>query len=220
MFTVFLFLKLHNKNAKRGILEDLEIKISFAAQPVGGIFKKFLKVKISPLKTSAPLTGLSVKKSCLKITHGLLSTKLCDSSPSFIFSIYYHQVIDLIESKIYKPLVPNSKKKPPQNLYIIFFENKGVKFINVAHILRDPDVVKSLPSSSVKFPMPMVTYKHTPPISAKFFKFKMFVNNLDLDLFLINPDSLPCKCNNSPLADGPHKHKVTSDIYESLKLMF
>ena len=89
------------------------------------------------------------KKSYLKITHELLSTKLCDSPPDFVFSIYCHQAIDPIESKIYKPLAPKSKKKPPQNVYSIFFENKGVEFINIARILRDPDKVKSLLSSSV-----------------------------------------------------------------------
>ena len=104
--------------------------------------------------------------------------------------------MDLIEFKIYKPSAPKSKKKPLQNVCKIFFENKGVEFINIAHILRDPDIVKSLPSSSVKFPMAMVTYKLTPPISTKFFNFNKFVNNLDLDLFLANPDSLPCKCKN------------------------
>ena len=65
----------------------------------------------------------------------------------------YHQAIeaiDLIESKIYKSLTSKSKK-PPQNMCSIFFENKGVEFINMARILRDPDIVKSLPSSSVKF---------------------------------------------------------------------
>ena len=125
----------------------------------------------------------SMKKSYLKITHQLLSTKLCDSPSDFIFSIYYHQAIDLIESKIYKPLTPKSKKKPPKNVCSIFFEH-GVEFINIAHILHDPDIVKSLPSSYVKFPIQMVTYKLTPPISTKFFNFNKFVNNLDLDLFL------------------------------------
>ena len=154
----------------------------------------------------------SMKKSYLKTTHGLLSTKLCDSHPDFIFSIYYHQAIDLVESKIYKSLTPKSKKKPPKNVCSIFFENKGVEFINIARILRDPDIVKSLPSSSVKFPIPMVTYKLTPPISTKFFNFNKFVNNLDLDLFLTNPDSLPCKWNNSPFIDRYHKHIVTGDL--------
>ena len=150
----------------------------------------------------------SMKKSYLKITHQLLSTKLYDSPPDFIFSIYYHQAIDLIGSEIYKSLTPKPKKKPPS----IFFGNKGVEFINVARILRDPDIVKSLPSSSVKFPVPMVTYKLTPPISTKFFNFNKFVNNLDLDLFLTNPDSLPCKCNNSPFVDKYHKHIVKGDL--------
>ena len=58
----------------------------------------------------------------------------------------------------------------------------------------------------------MVTYKLTPPISTKFFNFNKFVNNLDLDLFLTNPDSLPCKCNNSPFVDKYHKHIVTGDL--------
>ena len=140
-------------------------------------------------------------KSYLKITHELLRTKLCDSLPDFIFSLYYHQAIDLIESKTYKPLPPKPKKKPSQNVCSIFFENKSVEFINIARILRDPDIVKSLPSSSVKFPMPMVAYKLTPPISTTFFNFNKFVNNLDLDFYLTNPDSLLCKCNNSPFAD-------------------
>ena len=153
-----------------------------------------------------------MKKSYLKFTNELLSTKLCDSSTDFIFSIYYHQAIDLIESKIYKSLAPKSKKKPPQNVCSIFFENRGVEFIIIAPILRDPDTVKSLPSSSVKFPMPMVTNKLTPPISSKFFNFNKFVNNLDLDLLLANPDSLPCKCNSSPFADRHHKHIVTGHL--------
>ena len=120
----------------------------------------------------------SMKKSHLQITHELLSTKLCDSPPDSIFSIYYHQAIDLIESKIYKPLALNLKNKPPKNVCSIFCENKGVEFINIAPILRDQDIVKSIPSLSVKFPTPMITYKLPPPISIKFFNFNKFVNNL------------------------------------------
>ena len=80
-----------------------------------------------------------------------------------------------------------SKKKPPENVCSIYFENKGVKFISIAHSLRESDIVKSLPSLSVKFPMLMVTYKLTLPIFIKFFNFNKFVNNLDLHLFLTNP---------------------------------
>ena len=58
----------------------------------------------------------SMTKSYLKFTYELLSTKLRDSPPNFLFSIYYHQAIAFIESKIQKPLSPKSKKKPLQNI--------------------------------------------------------------------------------------------------------
>ena len=68
----------------------------------------------------------SMRKYYLKITRQLLSTKVCGIPPDFIFSIYYHQAIDLVASKIYKSLTTKSKKKPPENVCSIFFENKGV----------------------------------------------------------------------------------------------
>ena len=126
--------------------------------------------------------------------------------PDFLFSTYYHQALNLIESKIYKPLASKSKKKPPQNMCSIFFENKGVECIYLVCTLFDPDIAKPLPSSSAKFSMPMITYKLTPLLSTKLFNCNKFVNNLDLDLFLTNPDSLPYKCNNSPFVDRYHKH--------------
>ena len=93
------------------------------------------------------------------------------------------------------------------------FWRKGVEFINTACFLRDPDIVESLPSSSVKFPMPMVIYKLTPPPCTKCFNFNNFVNELDLDLFLTNQDSLSCNCKNSPFTERHHKHIVTVDLW-------
>ena len=45
------------------------------------------------------------------------------------------KAIDLIESKIYKPLLPKLYKKTPEYVCSIFFENEGVEFINIARIL-------------------------------------------------------------------------------------
>ena len=154
----------------------------------------------------------SMKKYYLNIIHELWRIKLCDSSPVFIFSMYYHQAIVLIESKIHKPFAPKLKKKLPHNVCSIFFENKGIKSINIARILRDPNIVKFIPSSSVKLPLLMFTYRVIRPIFTKFFNFNKIVNNQDLGLFLINPDSLPCKCNNSPFVDRHHKHIKTGDL--------
>ena len=123
-----------------------------------------------------------------------------------IFSIYYHQATDLIEYKIYKPLPRKSKKRPPQNVCSIFFENEGVEFINIARNLRDPGIAQSLALSSVKFPV-----NGNLQTGSNLFNFDKFVNNLDLDLFLTDPDSLPCKCRNSPFSDRYHKHIVTGD---------
>ena len=92
----------------------------------------------------------SMKKSYLKITHELLRTKLCDSPPDFIFSIYYHQAIDAMECKICKPLPPQMKKKPPQNLCSIFFENKVWNSELIQLVFYMTQIVESLPSSSVK----------------------------------------------------------------------
>ena len=58
----------------------------------------------------------------------------------------------------------------------------------------------------------MVTYKLGLPLSTKIFNFNPFVNRLDLDEFLLNPNILPCKCINSPFADKYHKHVVTGDL--------
>ena len=51
------------------------------------------------------------------------------------------------------------------------------------------------------------------------FSFNKFVNNLDLDIFRTNPDSFPCKCNDSPFADILHENIVKGDI-RLIKTMF
>ena len=72
-------------------------------------------------------------------------------------------------------------------------------------ILRDPDMSSSLPTTSVKFLIPIVTYKLGSPLSMKIFNFNQFVNTLDLDVFLLNPEILPCNCDGSSYAE---KHQT------------
>ena len=47
-------------------------------------------------------------------------------------------------------------------------------------------------------------YKLASPKCIKFFNFNNFINNIDSDLFLTKPDSLPCTCNNFPFDDRHH----------------
>ena len=75
-----------------------------------------------------------IKISYLNNNSKYFSRKSLNSLLDFLFSIYYHRTIDLIESKIYKPFSAKPKKKPPENVYIAFFEIKGVQFINISCI--------------------------------------------------------------------------------------
>ena len=120
------------------------------------------------------------------------SSKSYDSLLDFFFSIYYHQTINFIESKIYKPF-SNPKIKSPVNVSSVFFENNGMEFINISCILRGPGM-KFLKLS--KFPMPMMTKKLIPSLSTKLFNFDKLANDLDLEIFLPSPENLLCKYNN------------------------
>ena len=82
-------------------------------------YKNLVNTSIKGAPDFIRISISSMKKSYLKITHELLRTKLCDSPPDFIFCIYYHQAIDLIKSKICKPLALQLKKKLPQNYHCV-----------------------------------------------------------------------------------------------------
>ena len=51
---------------------------------------QMLNISIKDAPNFIRISISSMKKFYLKITHHLLSTKLCDIPPYFIFSIYYH----------------------------------------------------------------------------------------------------------------------------------
>ena len=153
-----------------------------------------------------------MKKSHLKEVHLQLSDIINEQSTDYLFGHYFHQALDTIESKLYKPKPPKPKREKPENVCNIFFENKGVEFINIARIMRNKDVASVLPNTSTKFSVPMVTYSLSPPLAGKLFNFNQFVNSLDMDEFLSNPNILPCNCKNSPFIDKYHKHIITGDL--------
>ena len=113
----------------------------------------------------------------MRNAHELLGRNLRDTSPDSLFFTWYHQAIDHIESEIKKPLSPMAEKSTC-SICSIFFKNKNVKFMNKAHILLEPDIVKT---SSVKFPLSMVTYKLTPSLCIKFFNLNNLPNNLNFN---------------------------------------
>ena len=66
---------------------------------------QMLNISIKDAPNFIRISISSMKKFSLKTTHQLLSAKLSSIPPDLIFPMYYHQTIDLIESKKYKPLI-------------------------------------------------------------------------------------------------------------------
>lgn len=104
---------------------------------------------------------------------------------------------------------PKFKKNLPKNVCNIFSGEKGVKYINLACILRDPEIISSLPITPETFSIPVVTCELGLPISTNVFNFNKFVNLLDLNGFLSNSHILPCECANSPLV---YKYIIIGDL--------
>ena len=175
-------------------------------------FKIALISDISGVPNFVRISLSNMKKANMRTTHQLLNDLLSLDHSFLIYEQYFLQCLDIIESKLYKPKPVKPKRKPPDNVCNIFFDNKGIEFINLARILRDPEITSLMPNTAVKFSTPMVTYKLGLPISCKIFNFNKFVNSLDLDDFINNPTSLPCDCHDFPFADEHHKHIVTGDL--------
>lgn len=100
-----------------------------------------------------------LKNTYVKITYELLSIKLYDRSPDFIFSIYYHQAIDLINLNCTNPclLILRYKKSYQSISAVYILESDGVEFMNVFYNLQNPEINKSLRPSSLSFSMPVVS---------------------------------------------------------------
>ena len=65
----------------------------------------------------------------LNSNHDLLTTELNNQPPDFKFSPWYLQCLDAIESKLYKPPIPKTKKSPPENICKILFEIKELRWL-------------------------------------------------------------------------------------------
>ena len=155
----------------------------------------------------------SMKKSELKI----LSDKLNDHVSSqrddnFSFSQWYLAALDFIESKLFKPVPVKPKRKKPENVCKIYFHNKALDFINLSHILNDSELEGTIPMDARDFPIPTVVYNLPPPIRSKIFNFNKFIEDLDLNQFLMDNNTVPCVCENSEFKDERLGHILTGNL--------
>ena len=123
--------KLDNSFLKNNFLKILQTHLDVNIKDAG----YFIRVSIK-----------SFKKSALK----LISTNLFDfisaKPKDFPNHQWYDMTLDLIESRIYKPVSFNKTKIVPKHMIKIKFVNKGIDMINAGKILNDKSVINTLPS--------------------------------------------------------------------------
>ena len=185
---------------------------SFDADDLHDRFKITLADNLPNAMNFIRITLSSMKKSCLRKLHTLFNDELSSKADDFKFAQWYNAAIDIIESKLYKPIPPKKRRPPPENTCSVFFHNKAVELINLSHIFHEPDVLKSHPSIADKFPIPSVIYSLTPPIAGKIFNFNKFVAELDIEAFRDNMDIVPCSCQDSSYKHKDLGHILTGDL--------
>ena len=161
----------------------------------------FIRVRVS-----------SFNKKDLKKLADIVNDKISDSANLTQFSQWYSVVLDLIDSKLYKPKTVKARKPKPSNICHVFFDNKAIEKINLPRILNDPKLGLSIPLSAKKFEAPTVIYKLSHNIGSKIFNFNKFVSNLQITDPAKDLSELPCHCNDSPYIDKNHGHIMTGDL--------
>ena len=104
---------------------------------------KFLQNLSNILQTSLPdalyfirVNVSSFNKKDLKILADRVNDIMSDSPHLTQFSQWYSVVLDLIDSKLYKPKPSKAKKPIPSNVCHVFFDNKAIEKINLSKILN------------------------------------------------------------------------------------
>ena len=128
----------------------------------------------------------TMKKADLKQLYNHVLDILTDQCDDCKFSHWYSAILDLIDSKLYKPKPTKSKKSPPTNICRIFYSSKAIERINLPNILHDPSIQKTIPSIAKKFETLTVIFKLSQTIGSKIFNFNKFVRNLNVEEFLKN----------------------------------
>ena len=135
---------------------------------------------------------LAVKKKMLKQLAARIFYR--NSNPSDLqqyLDRYYDHMLDIIDSKLYRPKTP--KPKPPsQNMCVASFQNKAVVYIKLSKIRTQPGIIAQLPRE--------LENKEYYQFEAKILSIR-YMLRISLTL---NTDS--CECEHSPFIDPHHKH--------------
>ena len=125
-------------------------------------------------------------------------------------------ILDIIDTKFYKPQEKKISKPRPKNVCIISFENKGMNLTHINKIFRSAEVTSALPVNfQTEEDIPISTMRLSKTVRNKILNYKETVNSLhveiDEDVVFIR-NSFECNCKESEFCDPHHGHIVTGDL--------
>ena len=186
-----------SKKTPQCIYEELESLItSFSTTPC---YANIIRTKLSSLDTKS-----------LKTIWNMVTYNNIFHDDRYIR--WHDLILDIIDTKIYKPLPVKDKIPQPRFKLRILFVNKGLDFIKIRKIIKSDEVTSLLPSCIAdKDRIPSVLHKLEPTIRNKIFNYRQTVEAIDFS----DPSTfrdMECDCANSPFLNDHHKHIVTGDL--------
>ena len=129
-------------------------------------------------------------------------------------SLWFTMMLDIIETKLYKPPSPKTTKKIPKYRISIPFISKALDFINLSQLIRSNHSKDNMPPSLSDEDIPMVVYSLSQPIRSKILNYKKFVTDLDLDRFKEDKNSIKCNCCNHSVdfLNSEREHILTGNL--------
>ncbi len=125
---------------------------------------------------------------------------------------WYDLIIDVFYTKIYVK-TEKSPKKAPKYIFPLYFHNKGIDHIKLSSILRNDDVINTLPDNLMADEPPSIIYTLGSTIRNKIFNYKttsQCISTTDLETF--GTGIHECECHNSNFRDEHHGHILTGDL--------
>lgn len=96
---------------------------------------------------------------------------------------FYYTITGIAYNRLYKPVLSNTSENP-RRFMKIFHRDKGIDFINIANILHNKKVQKSIPDYFEDRSCPIISYKYPKPIGPTIFNHTKVTSNFRLQDYL------------------------------------
>ena len=119
-------------------------------------------------------------------------------------------ILDIANYRLFRPVRSDVPAEKPKHFMKIRFLNKAVDAINLPALLRSTSVIDKIPVYVRDKEPPVVSYEYTSTVASKIFNFAPALSNLNVSVYLSNPQT--CQCKESKFCYEPHGHVITGDL--------